>query len=382
MTPVTTPDEAAAQLAGFRYVVSEFIYRPRPVEPRARAVFDYALRSRWDEVRQERGALLLLCRDEAAFASLTPLLDAYPDVAVVTAVVNPPLADANDAIDRTPWWAEWGRPERWRRVALTDRWARIRFALDVGRRLDDGFLVMPANDAVWGYSLLADLTALSYDNARGGVPAAVSPYTGWQHSPVPGVDIAPLVIAALDAGFNRDGGFRAQVESGRAQGFWGKTGLLPYAVCDTLLHRCEMGTWEDDLEIDRVLKESGYAVRCWWVEQRVRYCQALPVFDRADIYRVFERTLHYSLNLPAERPAGTSLLYQPLDASNQFRRQVSRRYAAAVSLSEAVIAECGAALSERLTRYGCSWVDWGDYRYVARVGDPWVQVWTCSSDLL
>ena len=30
---------------------------------------------------------------------------------------------------------------------------------------------------------------------------------------------------------------------------------------------------------------------------------------------------------------------------------------------------------QRLGRYGLSWVDWGTYRYVVRVGDPLVQVW-------
>jgi hypothetical protein len=29
----------------------------------------------------------------------------------------------------------------------------------------------------------------------------------------------------------------------------------------------------------------------------------------------------------------------------------------------------------RVKRYGCSWVDWGAYRYVARPRDPAVEVW-------
>lgn len=381
---VESAEAAADKLGGRRFVASELMYRPRPTAPRPRAVFDFALRSRWDELsRTPDAAVLLVCRDSDTLASLQPLMAAYPSLRFVAAVVNPsPLADAG-AEARVPWQAGWDTPDAWQRYDRTDRWARIGFALDVARRLDPpGYLALPAHDAVWGIGLLARLVAFSRQNAQRGVPAVVSPYTVWQHSPVPNVDIPPSIIAALNAGFNRDSAFRERIEAGTAQGFWGKTGLLPFVVCDTVLRQVEMQTWEDDLEIDRVLKAAGYPVLCLWVEQRALYRQALPVFDRAGLARVFDRTLHYSLNLPAAMPAGTSLLNQPLDALNRLRRQVSRRYDAAVRLSEAVIADCNAQTSARLARTGLSWVDWGDYRYVTRVGDPWVQIWKNPSNLL
>ncbi len=386
MIPVVADSQAAAErLHDAGYVSAEFIYQPRPTEPRARQVFDYALRTRLAELsRTPAAALLLVARDEATLASLTPLLVDFPALPLVGAIVNPSPVDrsAPDGDARTPWLGEWDAPDAWRRYALTDRWARILFALDVARRLaGPGNLIMPANDAVWGSGLLRLLTDISRQHAQAGLPAVVSPYTPWQHAPVPGVDIAPLIIGALNAGFNRSADFHQRVLQGLGQAFWGKMGLLPFGVCDTVYQTVERLVWEDDLEIDRVLKQAGYAVRCRWVDQRSLYCQALPVFDRAGLRRVFDRTLHYSLNVPAPAPGG-SLLNTPLDAAVQLRRRYSRRFDAALALSEALVAECNAAIAERLARYGMSWVDWGAYRYVVRVGDPWVQVWKYETTLI
>jgi len=386
-TPTTDPRTAAEQLDGCTTISAEFIFQPRPTEPRARQVFDFALRSRLAELSRTQGAAaLLIGRDEAALASLTPLMEDYRLLPVVAAVANPtPIYPAEpDPYARTPWLGAWETPADWWRYDLTDRWARILFALDVARRLEGpGYLVMPANDAVWGSGLLRLLADFSRRHARAGVPAAVSPYTPWQHSPAPGVEIDPLIITALNAGFERNtSSMRQRVTSGVGQAFWGKMSLLPFVMAETVRRNVETMVWEDDLEIDRVLKEAGFAVACRWVDQRALYSQALPVFDRAGLRRVFERTLHYSLVIPGATPAGTSLLNQPLGDAQRLRRQVSRRYDAAVALSEAVIAECHAAIAGRLERYGMSWVDWGAYRYVVRVGDPLVQVWNYPSNLI
>lgn len=386
MLPLTAdPEAAAARLQGAAYVSAEFIYQPRPTETRARAVFDFALRSRLAELQRTPGAaVLLIGRDEAAIASLAPLLEDVPALPVVAAITNPvPVDPAADPEARTPWQCAWEAPSDWRRYDLTDRWTRILFALEVARCLaSPGYLVMPANDAVWGRGLLRRLTEFSQQHGQNGVPAAVSPYTPWQHSPVPGVAIPPQIIAALNAGFGRDSRLRQRITSGGGQAFWGKMSLLPFALADTVRRQVETMVWEDDLEIDRVLKDAGFAARCLWVEQRQLYRQSLPVFDRAGLRRVFERTLHYSLVIPAATPAGSSLLNQPLDGEQQRHRQTSKRYDAIVRLSEAVIADCNAAIAERLARCGLSWVDWGAYRYVVRVGDPRVQVWNCLSSLI
>jgi hypothetical protein len=114
-----------------------------------------------------------------------------------------------------------------------------------------------------------------------------------------------------------------------------------------------------------------YGIYCRWIDNPARYRQALPVFDRAGLRVVIERTLHYSLSIPS----GKSLLNQPLDAIGRLRKRISPRFARAVALSESIIAECSAEAAARLQRYGMSWVDWGVYRYAVRVGDPLVQVW-------
>jgi hypothetical protein len=375
--------DAADRLSGFRLVSAEFMYRPRPTDPRARYVFDYALRSRLAELAATDGAaVLLICRDEETAASLSPVLANYPALQVIVALANPePVENAGDA--QTPWLVGWDVPERWQRYTLTDRWARILVALDVARRLGEGgFLVMPANDAVWGSGLLVWLLHLSRQHGRNGQPAAISPYTPWQHAPVPGLAIDPQIINALNAAFNRDASLRARMQAGQGQAFWGKMGVLPFGVCDLLYRQVERGAWEDDLEIDRVLKEVGYGVRAVWVAQRALYHQALPVFNRDDLRRVFERTLHYSLNIPTTPPGGHSLLNAPLDPMMALQRQVSPRFDAALTLSESIVAECNVHIRERLALYSLSWVDWGAYRYVVRVGDPWVQVWKSDRSLL
>jgi hypothetical protein len=146
--------------------------------------------------------------------------------------------------------------------------------------------------------------------------------------------------------------------------------MMPFGMCGEILHRVETMVWEDDLEIDRVIREAGFGVGCRLVNPSI-YRQALPVVDRAALRNVLNRTLHYSLNIPGE----TSLLTRPLDKAGQVHKLLSPRFSRALQLSEAITAECQAEIQQRLQRYGMSWVDWGAYRYVVRVGDPLVQVW-------
>ncbi|MBI1256751.1 MAG: hypothetical protein GC204_04725 [Chloroflexi bacterium] len=374
------PSDAADQLRGRRFITAEFMYRPRPREPRARQVFDFALNSRLEELsRCNQAAVLLICDSAATGNSFADLPSRYPGLTFVTAIVNPePIAEAaRDTYADTPAHAQWNNPAHWRRYEVTDRWARILYALEVARQLPaPGYLIMPAHDAVWGRGLLAALTRLSEQHAQNGIPAAVSPYPRDQHSSVPGVDIPSEIIDALNAAFARDSWLRWRLRSGSYQAFWGKMGMIPFVCCD-IVNNVETMIWEDDLEIDRVLRERDYAVVARMTHPSL-YRQALPVFDRAGVRAVIERTLHYSLNIPGE----SSLLTRPLDRIGQMRKILSPRFAHALALSEAITAECQAEIAQRLSHYAMSWMDWGAYRYVVRVGDPLVQVWKYEGDMV
>ncbi len=364
------------------FLSAEFMYRPRPIDPRARRVFDFALAARLSELsRYADAGVLLICNSEATAESLTHLAAEYPRLAFETALVNPlPLPPATrDPYGDTPVRCQWPDPQAWRRYAQTDRWARIGFALEYGRRLDSSsYLIMPAHDAVWGEELLAMLVRLSETDAQNGLPAAVSPYSPQHHSAVPGADIPPDIIDALNAAFARLSFNSDPCDDEHYQAFWGKMGLIPFGMCGEILRRAETFVWEDDLEIDRVIREAGYAVRCRWVDDPALYRQALPVFDLAGLKAVIERTLHYSLNIPGD----SSILTRPLDAPGRLRQQLNPRFARGYALSQAVIAECRAEIDARLERFGQSWVDWGAYRYVVRVGDPLVQVWKYERPML
>lgn len=384
--PLDSSAQVAEALRGRRWVSAELMYKPRPTEPRERQVFDFALASRLTELsRYDDAGVVWIGNDQMTLDSLAHLRDAYPRLRMAAAVVNPEPVSTEfpDLYAETPRRCAWEMPERWRRYELTDRWARIVFALDMARQWEmPGYLILPAQDALWGQGLLALLARLSERYARGGLPAAVSPYSPLHHSTVPGVHIPPEIIDALNAAFARDSWLRWRLASGHYQGFWGKTGLLPFGMCGALRERVETMVWEDDLEIDRVIREAGCGVYCQWISRAALYRQALPVFDRAGLYTVIERTLHYSLNIPGKTYGEKSLLNQPLDTIGHLRRKLSPRFARAMALSESMIAECNAACASRLERFGMSWVDWGAYRYVVRVGDPLVQVWKCARDML
>ncbi len=363
-------------------ISAEFMYRPRPTEARARRVFDYTLAARLSELsRYDSAGVLLICDSPATADNLAHLPAEYPRLDFQTALVNPqPLSPAkNDAYANTPTRCGWPDPAHWRRYDLTDRWARITYALDyVGKQSDISFLIMPAHDAVWGDGLLARLAGLSERHAQNGLPAAVSPYSPVHHSPVPGADIPPDVIDALNAAFGRDSLLCWRLARGQYQAFWGKMGMIPFGMCGDILKRAETFVWEDDLEIDRVIREAGYAARAQWIGNPAIYRQALPLFDRAGLKAVIERTLHYSLNIPGD----DSVLTRPLDRIGRAHKAISPRFAHAVALAEAVTAECRAEIDARLERCGQSWVDWGAYRYVVRVGDPLVQVWKYERAML
>ncbi len=370
----------AAQLSGCRLISAEFMYKPRPTEPRARRVFDFALASRLAELsRYDDAAVLLICDSAASADSLSDLPAQYPKLEITAALANPEPVAPPDEFAETPARCQWEHPAGWRRYAPTDRWARISFALDTARQVaSPGWLIMPAHDAVWGRGLLDRLIRLSERYAQNGLPAAVSPYTPYQHSAVPGMDTPPAIIDALNAAFGRDLWLRWRLRAGRYQAFWGKTGMIPLGMCGEILRRAETFVWEDDLEIDRVIREAGYGARAQWIGDAALYRQALPVFDRAGLRAVIERTLHYSLSIPGD----SSLLTRPLDAMGRLRRAVSPRFARALALSEAITAECQAEIAARLRQYGMSWVDWGAYRYAVRVGDPRVQVWKYEGNML
>ncbi|MCB9457590.1 MAG: hypothetical protein H6671_16510 [Anaerolineaceae bacterium] len=364
-------------LSGQQWVCAEFMYKPRPSGGRERRVFDFTLASRLAELSHcHNAAALFLCSDQGVADSLHDLRDAYPHLRMITLLVNPEPVSPDDPYAGTPFACEWPSPEQWRRYRLTDRWARILAALEaVSELVSPGYLVMPAHDAVWGRGLLAKLARFSERHTQNGQPAAVSPYTPYQHSAIPGVDIPPEIIQAVNAAFGRDSRLRWRFRSGRYQSFWGKTGLIPFSLCATVRRDAETMVWEDDLEIDRAIRAAGYATRTLYITNPALYRQALPVFDREGAKAVIERTLHYSLNLPGRFPGEKSQFHQPLDFVGRLRRRLIPGLAQAAALSETLIAECTSAAAARIEHYGASWVDWGAYRYVVRVGDPLVQVW-------
>lgn len=405
MIALTHPSDLAAHLPGVRFLVAEFMYRPRPAEPHAQAVFDYAWRSRLAQL-DDRDGVLLLCDSPATLESLQPVLADYPHLRVWWAVVNPPAGAqpcAPTDLSGLPYQLGWPDPHSWQRVTMTDRWARIRWALAAGKAIQSteykvqsaekepptisyqlsatnrpslttshqplatAFLVMPAHDAVWGKGLLPYLVR------QAGARVAVSPVTYHQHSPVPGVTIPVEVIDLLNAAFGKDALLAWKLHRDQHQGFWGKMSLLRLDCCGSLLEALQPCAFEDDLAIDSALARMGTPARGVYIRDPRLYRQALPVFDREAARQVIERTLHYSLNIPGEGISGSSL-NQPLGPLGRLRL-LHPRFRSAHQAASALIAECSSEIQVRLECYGLSWVDWGAYRHVVRVGDPCVEVW-------
>lgn len=347
-------------------ILAEMLYAPRPHEPRRRIVFDAALRSRWRAL-SAGDRVLLICASDAVFSSLEPLVREFPHLTFEIRLVNP-TAVSHPTSD-TPQRCGWPDPDRWQQFTTTDRWARLLCALEAGAASQgDGWLILPAQDAVFGRDLLPRLIGFSHEHATDGKPAPVSPWAQHQHAPVRGARIDPLIIGAVNAAFGRDATFRRRIESNEAQQFWGKLGMIPFRLCAGLLERVETRVWEDDAEIDAALRDLNAPARCLWVSDPRRYHQAPPVFDRADLYRVIERHLHYAIH-------GGSAFTQPLPPMLARRAARDPRFAAANALAESVIAEAEIALRQRLDQFGLSWVDWGAYRITARPRDPFVEVW-------
>jgi hypothetical protein len=363
--------EAAAHLWGCRVVDAEFMYRPRPVHGPTRAVFDGALHSRLSALSAEDG-VLWMADSPATLDSLLPLMRAFPHLRQAAALVNP-VRWSGDAGD-TPHRFCWSDASTWVRLATTDRWARIDFALAVGAALGACWLAMPAHDAVWGRGLLEALMRFALRHARGSMAAAVSPYAPQPHGLMDGAGIPRDVVDVLNAAFERDSLLRWRIWRDQVQGFWGKMALMPCVQCDLVRTHANQTTLEDDLQIDRVLREQGFQARAWWAADTRLYRQVLPVFDRAGVRTVIERTLHYSLNVPGAGVGG-SMLNAPRDRWLRWRSHLSPRFARACHEADGLIAECSAEIAERLQTHGASWVDWGAFRHVVRVGDPSVEVW-------
>jgi hypothetical protein len=362
------PAAAAAHLGGAHFLSAELLYRPRPVELRARAAFDHAFRARLSALNEGDG-LLVLANAPESVNSIAPLLAERPQVRAAALVVNP--APTGHAAN-TPHVLEWDAPDRWQAFATTDRWARLLAALEVAEQAGlRGWLALPALDAVYSRRLLAWLEAQALQLGQG-APAAVSPVTPYQHQLIPGVRTPPAVIDAFNCAFNRDIRLPLRLASGEAQGVWGKMSLISRAALPGLAAQLDTTLWEDDSELDRALRERGVPTRGHWLRDAGLYHQSPPVFDRAGLKAVIERTLHYSLHIPAAVPAGSSVLAAP---PPRFGAEDSIWYHEGRQLADALIADCLAEIAGRVAQYGASWVDWGAYRYVARVGVPGVEVW-------
>lgn len=378
--------EIAGLLADRRYIDAEFMYKPRPEHGREQIVFDYALRSRLGQLSAD-DAVLFVCNSQQTIDSLAQFQREFPNLVMVSTVINPmPMQmqlepqrrggcrDKTETGD-TPNRLGWEQPGQWQQMQTTDRWARVELALRVGGMMESaGYLVMPAQDAVWGQDLLPHLTRFSQRYAKRGLPVAVSPYTYHQHSAMPGTGIPQDIIDLLNTALSRDTLFPLKIRFDRVQAFWGKMNLTPFGMCQAILDNVDKSMWEDDLEIDRVIREQGYGLRCQWINNSQLYRQALPVFDYSGVGKVIERMLHYSLHIPGE-PVGGSHLNMPLDWAGKIRKIISPRFRHYNAQSEALIAECTADIATRLREFGASWLDWGAYRQVVRVGHPAVEVW-------
>ena len=370
MQQLETIDAVAEAYAGRRFLSAEFMYQPPPTDPRLRLVFDFGLRSRLSRLGAE-DAVLFICDSHETNDSLSPFTAKYRQVPILTIVANPQPDVCAEM--QTPQQLEW--TGQWQRYDMTDRWRRITMAMEAARRINsNGYLIMPAHDAVWGDDLLARLVAFSHEQARGGQPAAVSPYTYFQHSPVPGAEIPSLVIDVYNTALGRDCGFAERIQRDQVQGFWGKMGLIPFAMCGPVIDSADKSTLEDDLELDRVIRTLGFSARALWIDDSAVYRQAPPIFDLDGARTAIERIMHYSLNVPATVVGGSTLNF-PLDAAGELKRQTDPTFAYHNEIAESLIAQSAEAIQARVERFGASWVDWGSYRYVVRPGDPSVEVW-------
>lgn len=372
MQQFETALKVASYLDGRHFIDTEFMYRPRPETVREQVVFDSTLRSRLSTL-SGNDAVVFVCDSQATVDSLTHFETEFPQLLMAAIITNPlPFKGKSGS---TPFELQWEEPDQWQRMEMTDRWARIDTALQIGSLMNgSGYLLMPAHDAVWGKGLLSELEQFSKRYAKNELPAAVSPYTYYQHSAVEGAEIPKDVIDLMIVALNRDLGFRRKIQQDEVQAFWGKMSMTPFGMCEAIREQSEKTLWEDDLDIDRIIRELGYGIRCIWVNDPAVYRQAPPVFDQAGIRKVIERNLHYSLHIPSH-PAGGSGLLEPLDWLGQLKAVINPRFRRVNHEAELMIQACATEIQHRLEKFGASWVDWGAYRYVARRRDPVVEVW-------
>ncbi len=346
-------------------LAAEFMYQTRPTTERERAIFDGNLRARLGALAAQ-DSVLFICNSAATRDSLQPLVADFSHLTIQYAIANP---EPQPQPSQTPFDCQWETPATWQQMAVSDRWARILCALDAAiKQPASGYLVMPAQDAVYKRELLLRLVAASQTQA---IPCAISPHIQLVQIVQPGMSAAQREIVDLhNAAFDRVA-LEMICETG-GQGFWGKMGLIPFALCKPLLSQVETHTWEDDLEIDRVLAELGCAARCVEIDDAALFHLAPPVFDRAQVRAIIERHLHYSLKIPGEKQ---SALWSAPGSRSRLRAPRDPAYAHCLAEAEHMIAACERSMRARVACCGASWVDWGGYRYVARPGDPVVEVW-------
>lgn len=335
------------------------MYRPRPTDDRARLLFDYTLRARLHNL-SEADTLLLICDSDTTRDSLAQILADFLHLSVQTVIVIPQLRPPQSD---TPVRCQWESPNRWQQMDMSDRWTRILAALRAAVIMQPDLLVMPAHDAVYTRATLQAAMERAIDR-----PFSLT--TRHTHSLVPAVNIPTDVIDLHNAAFDREPLVRICEDGG--QGFWGNMGAIPGKLCEALLSTVDSNTWEDDLEIDRVLTEMGSPALCIPIDDPADYRLCPPIFDRAGVRRVIERHLHYSLKIPGEH---RSALHAAPSAESVQRAHADPRYARLLAEADAIIADCEAEMRARVARYGVSWVDWGNYRYVAVPRNPQVEVW-------
>jgi hypothetical protein len=359
-----------------RVLAVEFLYQPLPSAGMAAVALREAMHTRLRTLTGDDALLwLLAANDTAAYEQVRAFARAYPTVPTYYRFVDPAVYAPEPALAATLGWDD---PQvRYHRVNMSDRWARLQAALELGAALGvstRGWLLLPALDAVFGDGLLERMLLLSEHYQIDGIPAAISPFTPYQHAPVRGLEIDPHIIDAYNLAFDRDPATRWLIERGEFQQFWGKCGLLPYAMCETVLREADTGVWEDDREISRVLRDAGYSAHCWWEDDPLVYHQAPPVFSEHDLYTVLVRYLHYSLNIPFGSGKPRSMLNEPVPEAELARRQSRENLWEAHLLAERLIERGNRLVIDRVKRFGASWVDWGRYRYLATVGQPHVDV--------
>ncbi len=377
----------------YMFLHAEFMYKPRSTDQAARSTFDTNLRSRLGAL-SPADTVLLICDSEATIDSLKPLMSEFSHLPTEYVIANPqPRETQTD----TPTRCEWEAPDAWRQMEMSDRWARILVALRRAAQIGgDGYLIMPAHEAVYRRDLLEQMVALAEEKrAETGKWHAVSPIgdnplirrrrtsflASLQDHPresILGVRSVHVNLQArhstrdvFTAGFDRE--MLDHVCEG-GQGFWGKMGMIPFAVCGEVARAVNTDAWEDDLEIDRTMHELGHGTTCLKVQRSVYHLQyGVPFFQTPEnVRQTITRHLHYSLKIPGDKP---SALQSPPSQRSLYRARTDAGYSRALAAADVLIAQCDAEMRARVAQYGCSWVDWGAYRYVARPRDPAVEVW-------